>query len=45
MLVPVAHPSFVTIEEVDAIAKEKPLLISAAETDSIFPEELIKTFN
>lgn len=36
----VAHPSFVTIEEVDAIAKEKPLLISAAENDSVFPEEL-----
>lgn len=34
----VAHPSFVTIEEVEAVTK--PLLISAAETDSIFPEEL-----
>lgn len=34
----VAHPSFVTIEEVEAI--KKPLLISAAETDPIFPVEL-----
>lgn len=34
----IAHPSFVTIEEVDAI--KKPLLISAAETDAIFPNEL-----
>lgn len=34
----VAHPSFVAIEEVEAI--KKPLLISAAETDSIFPPEL-----
>lgn len=34
----VAHPSFVTIEEVAAI--KKPLLISAAETDPIFPAEL-----
>lgn len=36
----IAHPSFVSVEEVDAIAKEKPLLISAAETDHIFPEDL-----
>lgn len=36
----IAHPSFVTIEEVAAITKDKPLLISAAETDSIFTEEL-----
>jgi dienelactone hydrolase len=34
----VAHPSFVTIEEVAAI--EKPILISAAEIDSIFTEDL-----
>lgn len=34
----VAHPSFVTIEEVEAI--KKPLLISAAETDPIFTVEL-----
>lgn len=34
----VAHPSFVTIEEVDAVTK--PILISAAETDPIFTEEL-----
>ncbi|EAZ63547.1 hypothetical protein PICST_69023 [Scheffersomyces stipitis CBS 6054] len=34
----VAHPSFVTIEEVSAI--KKPILISAAETDSIFTVEL-----
>lgn len=36
----VAHPSFVPIEDVEAISKEKPLLISAAETDSVFPAEL-----
>ncbi|KAK5960263.1 protein AIM2 PWA37_002333 [Arxiozyma heterogenica] len=36
----VAHPSFVTIEEVAAITKEKSLLISAAETDPVFTEEL-----
>lgn len=34
----IAHPSFVGIEEVAEI--KKPLLISAAETDSIFPAEL-----
>lgn len=34
----VAHPSFVDIEEVKQI--KKPLLISAAETDPIFPIEL-----
>jgi dienelactone hydrolase len=34
----VAHPSFVTIEEVANI--KKPLLVSAAETDAIFPPEL-----
>lgn len=34
----VAHPSFVTIEEVEQI--KKPLLISAAETDPIFTTEL-----
>lgn len=34
----VAHPSFVALEEVEAVTK--PLLISAAETDGIFPEEL-----
>lgn len=34
----VAHPSFVTIEEVAAITK--PLLISAAQTDPIFTVEL-----
>ena len=36
----VAHPSLVTIEEVAAISKDKPILISAAETDPIFPPEL-----
>ncbi|CAL9731531.1 hypothetical protein MOUN0_L11034 [Monosporozyma unispora] len=36
----IAHPSFVSIEEVDAIPKSKPLLISAAEKDVIFTEEL-----
>ncbi|GMM59123.1 protein [Maudiozyma humilis] len=35
----IAHPSFVTIDEVAAIGK-RPLLISAAETDPIFPPEL-----
>lgn len=35
----IAHPSFITIEEVAAIGT-KPLLISAAENDSIFPPEL-----
>ena len=34
----VAHPSFVSIEEVKEI--KRPLIISAAETDSIFPPEL-----
>lgn len=34
----VAHPSFVTIEEVEAI--KKPLLISAAEVDELFPPEM-----
>lgn len=34
-----AHPSFVTMEELAAI-KERPLLISAAEEDPIFPHEL-----
>ncbi|KAH3681683.1 hypothetical protein WICPIJ_007352 [Wickerhamomyces pijperi] len=33
-----AHPSFVTIEEVAAI--KKPVIISAAEVDSIFTREL-----
>lgn len=33
-----AHPSFVTIEEVEAI--QKPVIISAAQTDPIFPAEL-----
>lgn len=36
----VAHPSFVTIDEVAEISK--PILISAAETDGIFTEELRK---
>ncbi|GCF00003.1 hypothetical protein ZYGM_003284 [Zygosaccharomyces mellis] len=36
----IAHPSFVTIEEVGAVSKDKPLLISAAENDGIFPQEL-----
>lgn len=36
----IAHPSFVTIEEVEAVSKDKPLLISAAETDSQFTPEL-----
>lgn len=34
----VAHPSFVSIEEVAEI--KKPIIISAAEEDSIFPPEL-----
>ncbi|CAK7894046.1 hypothetical protein CAAN1_02S02036 [[Candida] anglica] len=34
----IAHPSFVTIEDIKAITK--PILISAAETDPIFPVEL-----
>ncbi|KAK6454937.1 dienelactone hydrolase [Scheffersomyces xylosifermentans] len=34
----VAHPSFVSIEEVQAV--KRPLLISAAETDSIFTVDL-----
>lgn len=34
----IAHPSLVTIEDVAAIGK--PLLISAAEEDAIFPEEM-----
>lgn len=34
----IAHPSFVSVEEVEAVAK--PLIISAAETDPIFPEDL-----
>ncbi|CUM62992.1 uncharacterized protein PRCAT00000553001 [Priceomyces carsonii] len=34
----IAHPSFVTIDEVKAL--EKPILISAAEIDSIFTTEL-----
>ncbi|KAL6451957.1 CPS1 Carboxypeptidase S [Candida maltosa Xu316] len=36
--VAVAHPSFVSIEEVKAI--KRPLIISAAEIDPIFPAEL-----
>ncbi|QLL34129.1 hypothetical protein HG536_0F04550 [Torulaspora globosa] len=36
----IAHPSYVSIEELAAIGKEKPLLISAAETDAIFPPEM-----
>lgn len=36
----IAHPSFVSIEELAAIGKDKPLLISAAETDHIFPPDL-----
>lgn len=34
----IAHPSFVSLEEVEAI--EKPILISAAAIDLIFPAEL-----
>lgn len=34
----VAHPSFVSVEEVEAVTK--PVLISAAETDKSFTEEL-----
>ncbi|ODQ77406.1 hypothetical protein BABINDRAFT_169270 [Babjeviella inositovora NRRL Y-12698] len=33
-----AHPTNITVEEVEAC--DKPLLINAAETDRIFPEEL-----
>lgn len=36
--VAIAHPSFVSMEEVAAI--KKPVIISAAEVDSIFPAEL-----
>lgn len=36
----IAHPSFVEAKEVEAIDNKKPLLISAAENDSIFTEEL-----
>ncbi|SMN20708.1 similar to Saccharomyces cerevisiae YAL049C AIM2 Cytoplasmic protein involved in mitochondrial function or organization [Maudiozyma saulgeensis] len=37
----IAHPSFVTIEEVAAIG-QNPLLISAAETDPVFPQDMRK---
>lgn len=36
----IAHPSFVSMEELEAIGKDKPLLISAAQTDQIFSQEL-----
>ncbi|CAI4055570.1 hypothetical protein SUVZ_01G0140 [Saccharomyces uvarum] len=36
----IAHPSFVSIEEIEAIGSGKPLLISAAEEDHIFPADL-----
>ncbi|CAI4054416.1 hypothetical protein SKDZ_01G0160 [Saccharomyces kudriavzevii ZP591] len=36
----IAHPSFISIEEIEAIGSEKPLLISAAEEDHIFPADL-----
>lgn len=36
----IAHPSFVSIEEIEAIGSKKPLLISAAEEDHIFPANL-----
>lgn len=36
----VAHPSFVSVEEVEAISNKRPLLISAAETDGNFTREL-----
>ncbi|EDO17281.1 hypothetical protein Kpol_538p41 [Vanderwaltozyma polyspora DSM 70294] len=35
----IAHPSFVSIEEVNDIDVNKPILISAAENDEIFNEE------
>lgn len=34
----IAHPSFVSIDEIAAI--KKPIIISAAQTDSVFPPEL-----
>lgn len=37
----IAHPSFVTIDEVAAIGRN-PLLISAAENDRVFPQDLRK---
>ncbi|AJO95673.1 BBF_HP2_G0000260.mRNA.1.CDS.1 [Saccharomyces cerevisiae] len=36
----IAHPSFVSIEEIEAIDSKKPILISAAEEDHIFPANL-----
>lgn len=36
----IAHPSFVDTEELEAIGKNKPILISAAEEDNIFSAEL-----
>lgn len=36
----IAHPSFVDIEEIEAIGKNKPILISAGEEDYIFPSDL-----
>lgn len=36
----VAHPSFVTMKELEAIGRDKPLLISAAEVDNIFTSDL-----
>ncbi|CCC71694.1 hypothetical protein NCAS_0I00260 [Naumovozyma castellii] len=39
----IAHPSFVSIDEIKAIGNKKPLLISAAENDTIFPADLRHT--
>ncbi|CCK70290.1 protein AIM2 KNAG_0E00220 [Huiozyma naganishii CBS 8797] len=36
----IAHPSFVSLEELAAIGAHRPLLVSAAETDQIFTPEL-----
>ncbi|CCH58234.1 hypothetical protein TBLA_0A04390 [Henningerozyma blattae CBS 6284] len=36
----IAHPSFVSIEEIEAIGSKKPLLISAAEIDTVYTAEL-----
>ena len=36
----IAHPSFVSIDEIEAIGNERPLLISAAEEDQIFPANM-----
>lgn len=39
-VVAIAHPSFVSMEEIAAMDKSKPIIISAAENDEIFSEPL-----